>query len=187
VELVAPPPAFGIDPVGPWARDLSEAFEAARREGFAQGRADGLAEGREQYRGEATEQAGRFQATFERTLQQIGQQMEEQAARLSAEVVDLGLELASLILDREIASATNPGAEAVARCLAVAPAEGDLVVHLHPDDAALLGQIGEVGGRALTIRADERIERGDAVVRIDETLIDGRIAHALERVAEVLR
>jgi flagellar assembly protein FliH len=124
---------------------------------------------------------------LETLTEQLDHRAAEQAERSATEAVELALEIAAVILDREVAVAADPGAEAIARCLAVTPHDGELIAHLHPDDVHLLGEVAGLGARSLTVVADDRVRQGDAVVKIDESLVDGRLAGALDRVAEVLR
>jgi flagellar assembly protein FliH len=187
VDLVSPAPVFALDPIGPWADELSEAYAGARKEGFTQGRVEGYDQAIRQGTVDAGRQARQLIEALEAMMAQLEVRMAQEAERVASEAANLALEIASAILAREVATADDPGGEAIARCLAVAPAEGDLVAHLHPEDARRLGEVGGLGDRGLTVKADERVERGDAVVRVDETLIDGRLARALEQVAEVLR
>ncbi|MEL7157541.1 MAG: FliH/SctL family protein, partial [Actinomycetota bacterium] len=100
------------------------------------------------------------------------------------ETVEMGLHL---VLDREVAAATDPGLDSIRRCLAVAPEATDLVARLHPDDAASMELVMEVAGRRVAIVADPNLSIGEAVVEADDSVIDGRISEALERVAQVLR
>ena len=105
---------------------------------------------------------------------------------MATEAVDLALQIAEAVLGRELAVASDPGADAIARCLEIAPSTGDLVARLHPDDATRLGEVLGLADRQLTVVADPSLQPGDAVVTINDSMIDARLAEALRRVGEVL-
>ncbi|MCP3989780.1 MAG: hypothetical protein GY724_11945 [Actinomycetia bacterium] len=174
----------GLNPVGPWAREAEKIQESARTEGFELGRQEGHALGRREGRDESI---GRLQAMVESALTRIDERSEQLRHRMAADAVDLALEIAAAVLGRELAMADDPGADAIARCLDVAPTSGDLVARLNPEDAECLGDVLGLADRHLTVVPDERLESGSVIVTVDETTVDGRIAAALERVAEVLR
>lgn len=87
---------------------------------------------------------------------------------------------------REVRTATDPGAEAIARCLAMAPLPGAVVAHLSPADVERLGPLPALDGRPFTVMADPTLASGDARVTVADTLVDGRLDDALARVAELL-
>ena len=87
----------------------------------------------------------------------------------------------------ELAISTNPGRDALVRALRFAPETGHVHARLHPDDAALLGEMDAVlGRRSLSVTADPSLQSGDCIVDVDSTRIDARIDAAFERIAEVL-
>ncbi|GII26167.1 FliH/SctL family protein [Planosporangium mesophilum] len=186
----------------------NEVADRLRAEAQASGYATGWAQGRRE--AEVAARVGR-----ERTAAQVREQAEMQALRVeqaiaavtraaaglerqmvpaAAEFEDLivgaAFTLAEAILGRELAMATDPGRDAVARALALAPAGRPITVRLHPSDHATVtgGQFGSVqmDGRTVTLVADPTLQSGDAVAECDATTIDARIAPALARVREVL-
>jgi flagellar biosynthesis/type III secretory pathway protein FliH len=62
--------------------------------------------------------------------------------------------------------------------------DGDAVVRLHPDDVSTLGKLPS--GREMRIVADQRVERGGAIVEIGACTIDAQLGSALERVRKAL-
>ena len=209
IDLVARPVEESppdIHAVGPWAQQLTEAreqacregFEAGRREGHAKGLADGMADGRLALETQLTESEARIEAerlamlaSLSETVSALADQVD---ARLDAigetatnSVVDLALEIAEAVLAREVAVLEDPGADAIARCLELAPAFGDLVAYLNPEDAERLGAIDGLDGRRLVVKPDPTLETGDAIVTVDEAVIDARLSESLQRVAEALR
>ncbi len=98
------------------------------------------------------------------------------------------LAIAESVLQREIASATDPGAEAIARALKLAPESGDVVARLHPDDVTTLSMDSiEVTGRQISVVGDPEIEPGGAVLMIGDLRIDAQVSSALKSVRRALR
>ena len=183
------PPADHPAPSPLNGEDREAAIAAGRVEGYEAGFADGIADGRRAALAEATEAHAITQQTLAKLVDQLTQQNSQTAQELSRAVVERAIDIASMIIGRELAVAENPGADALARCLAIAPNVTDMVAHVHPEDLALLdaGSYASATGHEFTLVADDRLERGDAVVMTDQTIIDARLATAFERVAEVLR
>lgn len=183
VDLAAQRPRGKLSPVGPW---VGEIRDQAQEEGFAQGRAEGHELGfREGYE-HAELRQNELAAAIDSLLNQLEQRSSELSDRMATEAVDLALQIAEAVLGRELAVASDPGADAIARCLEIAPSTGDLVARLHPDDATRLGEVLGLADRQLTVVADPSLQPGDAVVTINDSTIDARLAEALRRVGEVL-
>jgi len=172
---------------------------AARAQGFASGWAEGLrasaartAETHEAQVRVFDEHATTFLAAQHSALSAV-----ETAARRCAEVsdalqrelgeaaLDLALQLVEAVLGRELATATDPGADALRRALVAVPVDVPLVARLHPADLAALDR-GTVGDRAVTLVADPTVARGDALVETDSGVVDATVSGALARVREVL-
>jgi flagellar assembly protein FliH len=173
---------------GPWAdayQEIRTAAEAAgRADGLARGHRQGLAEGHE----EAQRRAAPALAAIEHAAAELRRTDAATVADLTPQVIELALELARLVLRRELEVSRNPGADALARVLGLVPDRGDPVIALHPDDLANL----EVGPtlappRNVVLRPDPSLRRGDAVVDVGPCRIDGRAGEALDRIARALR
>lgn len=103
-------------------------------------------------------------------------------------VTDLALGITRAVLDRELTLSDNPGRDAVARALTLAPQDCPATVRLHPTDAAALGPVEDLGaGRRLVVVADPSVERGGCVVDAAGRQIDAQVGPALARVAAALR
>jgi len=180
----------------------ARAAAQARREGHAQG----LREGRAAAAAEAAERAA--QDARRREAEQAARDAEHAravalllaaaeelraheavaVAEVEDAVVDLALHVARAVLDHELTASTDPGREAVARALALAPDGGHVVLRLHPDDAACLRGLDDLaGGRVLVVSADSSVERGGCVAETAGRRIDAQLGTALARVQEVLR
>jgi flagellar assembly protein FliH len=120
----------------------------------------------------------------------LERQMLPVAAEFENLIVETAFTLAEAIIGREPALATEPGRDAMARALALAPSGRPVTVRLHPADHETVtgGQPGpvEIEGRSVMLLADPSLQPGDAIAECDATIIDARIAPALARAREVL-
>jgi flagellar assembly protein FliH len=187
IDLVAGVTANPLSAVGPWAEQLDDAREAAYTSAFEEGRREGLAAGLEEGRGLAREEQVALAAAVHKVLEELGDRCEDLGRQLAAQTAELALEIAQAVLNREVAAADDPGAEAIARCLDLVPSAGCLVARLNPDDAARLGEVPGLGARELVVAADPALSSGDAIVSIDQITVDARLGEALRRVGEALR
>lgn len=185
-------------PVGPWADELEQTREQARMAGFAQGREEGhnlgLKEGKSQaerevamIRAEAEAEVSALRDAVEALTANFAEQMNRISEEAATSTVELALEIAEAVLGHEVAVADDPGAAAIARCLELAPANGELNAHLNPEDLMILGDVPGLEGRKLTLTPDSSLQRGDAIVTVNEATIDARLSESLRRVAEALR
>ena len=185
---------------------VERARRAAAEDGHAVGFADGYAAGVAAAASEAAERAE--QAERQRRAAAAAAAAEVDAAldllstvaralaqqdRLAVEQVedvisDVALRVARAVLDRELELSADPGAEAIARALALAPDDCSAVVRLHPLDAAVTRDLASLAaGRSVVLVADPEVSRGGCVVEGAGRRIDAQIESALERVAAVLR
>ncbi|MDE2477840.1 MAG: flagellar assembly protein FliH [Betaproteobacteria bacterium] len=150
----------------PTARDLEAVFEAAReqgrREGFEQGYQEGRAGGL---------QAGRQQAQAElesvrALLQRLGTAAAALDAELEASLVALAMELARQVIVHELRTQPQQVLDVLQKALAAFPARAGVPwVRLHPDDAALLGELApELEESGMGLVADPTLQRGDLVL-----------------------
>ncbi len=181
---------------------LGRLADAANSAARAQGYARGWAEGRsaalalaaaEQGRRDRDHQDEQARAVAEvrtaaRALVGAAERCDDAIRRhldeLAASAVDLALQLAEAVLEREVRTAGDPGADALRRALAALPGEVPVTVRLHPDDLAALDP-GWLDGR-VSVCPDPCLARGDAVAETDRNLVDATLAGALARVREVL-
>lgn len=189
---------------------LQQVVELARLEAVEQGRRVGHAEGYGAGRAAAELEAARLAGQHEAARLLAEQQREQQAqqaldvlltvaeafrqqehasvAAVEDSVVDLALALARAVLGRELLTAADPGRDAIARALVLAPEGVPVTVRLHPDDAAALTDVDSVSaGRPVAVVRDSSVERGGCVVEAAGRSIDAQVGPALERAAAVLR
>ena len=106
---------------------------------------------------------------------------------IEEQVLGVAFEIARTLVGRELREVDGRGADALRRCLQLAPPTGPVAARLHPDDAASLGDpAAVVGNRELTVVVDSTLAPGDAIVDVGSARIDGRIEPALDRIREVL-
>ncbi|MFL6142451.1 MAG: FliH/SctL family protein [Labedaea sp.] len=178
---------------------------AARAEGYAMGWAQGMREARD------VTVAARQRAELElvRMLRErdaeIGRGLRAVAAaagevrtttvQRSEDIADFimtaAVDLAEAILGATVsADVTSAATTALARALAEFPMGGQAVtVRLNPEDHATLTASGVAeltAGRDVTLVADPRLARGDAVAENPITTVDATLSNALERVRQEL-
>jgi flagellar assembly protein FliH len=201
--------AYGVDPrlTDPHLQDVvATARRSAVEQGTAEGHRAGYAAGMALAAAEAAvaaEQAAQVAAADEArresqldnalallaTAADAFRQRETTAlAEIEDTVTDLALQIARAVLDREVAASENPGREAVARALTLAPRDCPATVRVSPADAASLGDLETLGaGRHLVVVADPTIEPGGCVVDAAGRQVDAQIGPALKRVADALQ
>ena len=183
--------------------ELVERWRAeAEATGYAAGWAQGVREAREaaahdaaEAAREAAERAEQHRQRVERALHAIGRAAEALEARavpaahdIEEQIVATAFAIAQAVLTRELRTATEPGREALARALALAPSTSPVTVRLNPADRLTIGQTELVmDGRTVTLVDDPGLQPGDAVALCDATTVDARLSPALDRVREVLQ
>lgn len=178
----APPVAAAPNPSST-ATPMDAIVEAARREAFEEGRRAGAAEVR------SSVETARA-AMARRTAMQL-EEASRQVAALRAQVVDevvndlsgLVVDLAEVLVGRELAMGESAAREAIARALALAPVGPELVVSVHPDCGLEDDDIaGAAVGRHVTILRDPSIDLHGCRILAGGCQIDAQIPAALERV-----
>jgi flagellar assembly protein FliH len=169
----------------------AEAQAAGYAAGWAEGRraADVAArEAREAFAAESAAIAAAQEAAARRVLGALAGAVDrfERAAipsveNMQAQLVEAAFALAESIVGRELATAAEPGRDAIARALAFAPPGRSAVARLHPMDAAALPGTAVFDGRDVVVVADAALAPGDAVVECDASTVESRIAAGLER------
>ncbi|WP_030177121.1 FliH/SctL family protein [Spirillospora albida] len=183
---------------------VAEARAQARATGYAAGWAQGREEGRLAAAAEARELAAAAAlaesaraaeaARVLGALAQAAARLEQRTAPAATELEDLivaaAFRLAEEILGRELAHTPEPGRDALARALGLAPAGLPVTVRLSPADRAALDPDGagalEVDGRTVTLVTDPNLKAGDATADSEATAIDARLETAVQRAKEAL-
>jgi flagellar assembly protein FliH len=166
---------------------IERLIEAARREGYEAGRLEGM---RDPMILAEQRRAAALDATRQK-LSELAVSVEGQRQAVVDEVVadalGLAFELLSVLVGEELALEPTPALNAVRRALHIAPANEDLIVHLHPDSGVELADLEAMTeGIAVAIRFDPAVEPGGAIVEAGPCRIDAQIGPALERVRDAL-
>lgn len=173
------------------AASVHDVRRDAEETGYADGYAAGMADAEQLAAQHAAEVAATTTATLQ-ALQTAVAQLRDREATGLVQVADqaaaLALDIARSVLQRELATAADPGREAIARAIALVPEDGPVVVRLHPTDRSRLGQVDDLlPDRDISIQSDAAVEPGGCIVQVQATRIDAQLSAALDRVAEVLR
>ncbi|KQX95139.1 flagellar assembly protein FliH [Rhodanobacter sp. Root480] len=166
------------DPPQPTVRDLEALEQQAREEGYAAGRAEGLAAARQQLQ----QNMVRFDALCEaaaRPLQALDDRTEQELARLA-------IVMARRVVARELQLSPDLIAKAVRQAAAALPAATrDLRVHLHPDDLALLRELGAVESH-WQLHADASLTRGGCQLESERSRLDATVEARLAAVVDAV-
>ncbi|NEM91175.1 FliH/SctL family protein [Galbitalea soli] len=107
-------------------------------------------------------------------------------AEADAALADAALDLATTIVGWREGDAELFAMAAARRALAETQAAEVLRVRLNPDDLELIGESAELLAR-VTVVADPTVERGDALVDLEDGRIDARIGAAVARATAAIR
>ncbi|MGZ4436879.1 MAG: FliH/SctL family protein [Nocardioidaceae bacterium] len=176
-----------------------KAERAARAQGFAVGWAEGRRRATESAADLLAERARIQDAEHEQVmadqrvaagalasaLDRVGEALADTQEVLAARAVELALEIVAAVLQREVRTAADPGADALVRALVSVPPAVPVTVRLHPADKAAL-DLDVLDGRPAVVIVDPTLSRGDAVVETEAQVVDASIGAALARVREVL-
>jgi flagellar assembly protein FliH len=180
----------------------ADVLEKLRSQAQATGYAAGWAEGRQAaelaardardaFAAEAAEITAAQEESSRRVLGALAAAIDRFEQRATPAVEDLERELveAAFALAEAVvglATAVEPGRDALARALALAPAGHGAVARLNPADAATLPGTVTVDGRDVVVVADPALAPGDAVVECEASTIESRLDAALERARQAL-
>jgi flagellar assembly protein FliH len=201
LEAEIPLPTAPVDPVVAAAEE-----RRGYDHGYRSGMAEGLAAGRAAMAAESLAATARLDS-LARALGDAADDLRRRQALELTELEDIlartAVDLASAIIGRELQVSASPGADALARALALVPAGSMAVARLHPADAAVLAEAeagaatGAVAGgypaapgsgtpASVTIIADPAVEPGGCILEVGESRIDAQLGPALDRVRAAL-
>lgn len=198
----------GVDPrlIDPQLqRVVEEAAAQARLQAQENGYADGFEAGREAAQAQVLAAAADFEAAraavaeaqeaaLRDTLRSMAVAVEgferRQAPALETLqdlITETAFELARVLVGRELELSATLGRDAVARALALAPNDTPVVVRVHPQALAELGDVtGWSGGRSVTVVPDPTVEPGGCIADAGACHIDAQISPAVQRVRALL-
>ena len=191
LEAEIPQPVAPVDPV---------VAAAEERRGYDDGYRAGMAEGLAAGRAAMAAESVAVTARLEELCRSLAAADEDLRRRQALELTGLedalartAVDLASAIIGRELEVAASPGADALARALALVPAGSVAVARLHPADAAILAEADAdpaTGGSgtpaSVTIIADPAVEPGGCILEVGDSRIDAQLGSALDRVRAAL-
>jgi flagellar assembly protein FliH len=168
--------------------------ERARVRGYAEGHAEGYRAGMAaaaQSLAQAEAEARARDADRERTVAATLAALRDAGAELSARTHELtaaaeerilagAVELAEVILAAELAAPGDSATAALRRALAPVDAREASRVRLNPQDLEVIAQTGFLP-EDVELEPDATLSRGDAVVVLEDGVVDARVAAALER------
>lgn len=187
-------------------RVVADAAERAGAEARETGFAAGYAEGQARAQAELAMDAAAQRQELDRQLEHQSREVARAVAALSAAATALeqrlapaaqeierlslqaAVEIAASILGRELTLTETPALDAVRRALTLVPADGELIVHLHPADAGTTadGVRAAALGRSVQIVEDASVEPGGCVVDSGACHVDAQIGPALDRIRAAL-
>lgn len=163
-------------------------YEAGHAEGFDAGHDAGRLAGHEAATAEALARYDEVLRRLERSAQQHLDELGAVSAAVAAQATELGFAIAEAVLARELATTSDPGADAVRRAVAQLPGRGDAIAYLHPGDVERLSVAAATlgGGRALSIVADPSVAQADCRIESGASTVDASIGSAMARVRTAL-
>jgi flagellar assembly protein FliH len=166
-------------------------LEDMARQGYLDAHERGLSEGYraglEQAVQEVTARLGGALSALTAAAQQLAATDAVTMAELDERVIGFALEVAEQLIGHELAATAEPGRDALARAVALAPDRGDLVARLNPADLAGLESAEDlVPGREVAIVADPSVAPGGCILDVGACRIDAQLGPALDRVRSVL-
>ena len=187
-------------------RVVADAAERAAAEARETGFAAGYSEGQARAASELAMNAAAQRQEHDRQLEQQAREVTRAVAALAAAATALeqrlapsaeqverlalqaAVEIAESLVARELALTETPALDAVRRALTLVPADGDLIVHLHPADArtAADGVRAAALGRSVRVVEDASVEPGGCIVDSGACHVDAQIGPALDRIRAAL-
>lgn len=164
------------------AKAAAEATQRGFRDGHDAGYEAGHREGVRAARAETQAAVAALEAVARDLERRAATDLDSAADTIAA----AALELAEMIIGRHVEAAADPGADALARALSLAP-PGRLTVRMHPDDSALLDTSALPADGRVTIVADPAIGRGGCIAEGGATTIDAQLVPAIARAREALQ
>jgi flagellar assembly protein FliH len=165
-------------PPQPTVRELAALEQQAREEGYAAGRAEGMAAAQQQLR----ERMAQLDALYDAAARPL-LALDEQTGQ---ELVRLATIVAGRVITRELQLSPDLIARAVREAAAALPAATrELRVHVHPEDLALLQELGAAESH-WQLLADPALARGDCQLESERSRLDARVETRLAAVIDAV-
>jgi flagellar assembly protein FliH len=182
--LTAPSVRLGVMAEIPSDAPLAADAAADADAGYQAGYAEGLAAGRAAAGAEARAAGARLERATSAVVAAAAGLARRQALELAGledTIATAAFELAAAVVGRELQLSVSPGADALARALALAPSGVAAVARLHPDDAASVSAPDFV-----RVLSDPAVEPGGCVLEAGDCRIDAQLGPALARARAAL-
>jgi flagellar assembly protein FliH len=180
LDAELPGPALEVDPATVVAEE-----RRGYDDGYRAGMAEGLSAGRAAMAAESAALLARLE-TLARSLDEAAADLRRRQALELAGLEDAlaraAVDLASAVIGRELEVAASPGADALARALALVPAGATATARLHPADAALISE----ATAGVSVLPDPAVEPGGCILEVGDSRIDAQLGPALDRVRAAL-
>lgn len=156
------------------AEDAAKALRAAATADAAQARAAAVADGHAEGLGKAAA-----------ALARVAEAREARLTEIDGAVVEVALDVARRILERELATSPSAVVDVAKRALRAAVGSGDVVLRVSPEDEPAVREADDALRRlvergSLSVVEDPRIGRGEVVVETVGGRVDARIDAQLE-------
>jgi flagellar assembly protein FliH len=179
-STVSPAPTFNEE-------ELARLRETARQEGYQEGHERGYADGLEAGRMAAATETHEQAAGLARAIKNFDTALAEVEQHVADEILALALEVARQITRQVIAVQPQVILGVIHTALADLPFQHALI-HLHPEDAALVhtlagDQLAHAGHR---LHEDPLLTRGDVIIETGHTQLDARLATRWQRTVMTL-
>jgi len=162
----------------PTVHELAALEQQARDEGYAAGLAEGRTAAQQQLRQRMAQLDALYEAAA-RPLQvlddQTGQELTRLATIVASRVIASELQLAPALIAKAVRQAAG----------ALPAATRELRVHLHPDDLALLQELGAAESHWQLI-ADPALARGDCQLESARSRLDARVETRLAAIVDAV-
>jgi flagellar assembly protein FliH len=171
-------PKAANTPPQPTVRELAALEEQARAEGYATGLAEGRAATQQQLQQRMAQLDALYEAAARPLLafdEQTGQELTRLAMIVAGRVIAHELQLSPELIARAVRQAAA----------ALPAATRELRVHLHPEDLALLQELGAVESH-WQLCADPRLARGDCQLESERSRLDARVETRLSAMIDAV-
>ena len=180
LDIEIPAAVAPLDPIAARAQ-VQQGYDDGYRAGIAEGLAAGRAAAAAETAGAVARAEALCRSLFEAT-DELHRRQALELKGLEDVLARAAFDLASAVVGRELQLSSSPGADALARALALVPAGCTATARLHPEDVASLGAVSA----AITLIADPAVEPGGCILEVGDSRIDAQLGSALDRVRAAL-
>jgi flagellar biosynthesis/type III secretory pathway protein FliH len=169
------------------AEGREQGLAAGREEGHAQGLEQGLAQGEQKAKDSLADEMAAQRKVFDETAQQL-QALLDDPKQFFEPMKRLALHLAEQLVLGELTASPQAMERLVQRCLDELdhPAQGVVVLELHPDDKARLQKHGGELTRGMRLEAVHDMQPGSVRVLANDTVVEDLVENRLHALVQGL-